>query len=85
MVKAQEHMSVVCSAINEISVSYTLATRFSERHRKGESWRSLRNKVSSGHDRTAALMNSQQLWLPAQDLHKIKPIDISAWAERRGS
>ena len=28
------------------------------------------------------LRNSQQLWLPTQDLHKIKPVNISAWTGR---
>lgn len=35
--------------------------------------------MSSGHDGTIVLKNSQQLWLPAQNLHKMKPINISAW------
>lgn len=87
VVKAQEHMSVVCSAINEISLSHTLPTRFDEHHGQGKSWRSLRKRVKRCPlDMTGQLCSwTQQLWLPAQDLHKTKPIDISAWAERRGS
>lgn len=34
--------------------------------------------VPSGHDRTLALMNAQQLWLPTQDPHKIKPVNKQA-------
>jgi hypothetical protein len=40
--------------------------------------------VSSGHDRTAALMSSQQLCLPAQDLHRMKPVDDTAWSMEHG-
>lgn len=36
-------------------------------------------KLSSGHYRVSAFMNSQQMQLPAQDLHKIKPISIPVW------
>lgn len=32
--------------------------------------------VSSGHDRTSTHMNSQQLCLPAQDLNKVKPVNM---------
>ena len=35
--------------------------------------------ASSGCDKTDALKNSQQLWLPAHDLHETKPVTISAW------
>lgn len=31
---------------------------------------------SSGHSRTTAIMNSFQLWLTTQDLHKISPVYI---------
>ena len=30
----------------------------------------------SGHDMTAAHINAQNLWLPAYDLHKTKPVRI---------
>jgi hypothetical protein len=35
-------------------------------------------KQSLGHVRPAASMTLQKSWLPAQDLHTIKPIDIPA-------
>jgi hypothetical protein len=38
-------------------------------------------KLSSGHDRTTTPLNSQQLWLPARHLNKIKLVDILAWGE----
>lgn len=31
--------------------------------------------LSSGYDR-----NSQELWLPAQDLYKVNPVSILAWS-----
>lgn len=34
--------------------------------------------VSSGYGRKIILMNSRQLWLPTQDLHKSKPVNIPA-------
>lgn len=34
--------------------------------------------VSSGHERTDALMDSQQLELPTQDPHKTKPVNTPA-------
>lgn len=73
-------MTVEVLVINET----TLATRLRDNHRKrkefkrlkaGEVWRS----SVSGHSRTTALMNSQELWLPAQDLSKINPASIPAW------
>ena len=36
--------------------------------------------MSSGHDNIIAL-NSQTLWLLAQDLHKVKPIKSPTWSE----
>lgn len=39
--------------------------------------------VSSEHDSTAALLNTKQLWLPAQDQYEIKPICILVWSEFR--
>lgn len=33
----------------------------------------------SGGERDVVLMNSKQLWLLAQDLYKIKPINITVW------
>lgn len=38
--------------------------------------------VSSSSNRTWVLMNSQQLWLPEQYLHKIKPVSIMVEQER---
>jgi hypothetical protein len=35
-------------------------------------------KVSSGYDGTTEFMTSHQLGLPAQDLHRIKPVSIEA-------
>lgn len=32
--------------------------------------------MSPGHVRAVVVMNSLKLWLPAQDLHKIKRINI---------
>jgi hypothetical protein len=32
------------------------------------------------HDRIATLMSSQQLRFRAQDVHKIKPVDVLAWS-----
>ena len=32
------------------------------------------NKTASGHNRNSAFEDLQQLWLPAQDLCKIKPV-----------
>lgn len=32
--------------------------------------------MSSGYDRAAALVNWLQLWLPAHDLYKIKPVSM---------
>lgn len=34
--------------------------------------------ASSGYDRATALVNSGQLWLPAQGLHKAKPVTVLA-------
>lgn len=39
--------------------------------------------VSSEHDSTATLLNTKQLWLPAQDQYEIKPIFILVWSEFR--
>lgn len=35
--------------------------------------------MPSEHDSTIALMNTQQVWLLAQDLLKTKPVNILAW------
>lgn len=35
--------------------------------------------MSSGHAMVTAHMNSQQLWLHAQDLHKTEPISTPAF------
>lgn len=40
--------------------------------------------VSSGHDIAVALMNSQQLWLFAQEMHKFKADNMQA-SMREGS
>jgi hypothetical protein len=39
-------------------------------------------RVLVGHDNTIVLMNSQYLWFPMQDLHKIKPVYIIVEGER---
>lgn len=39
----------------------------------------IRVKMSSGHDRYVAVMNSQQLCVLAQALHRITAITILAW------
>lgn len=36
-------------------------------------------KCFYGHGMAMALMSSQQLCLPAQDLHEIKSVNIPAW------
>jgi hypothetical protein len=41
----------------------------------------LKETGCSGYDRTNELMNSQK-WLPVQDLHTIKPINIPGWRRR---
>ena len=38
--------------------------------------------VSSGHDRSTALMHSQQLLLTTSDLNSIKPVNILAQNEK---
>lgn len=38
--------------------------------------------VSCGPDMAPVLTNSQQLWFPTQDLHKMEPVSISAWMEK---
>lgn len=35
--------------------------------------------MSSEHDIAVALRNSLQVWLLAEDLHKIRPDNIPAW------
>ena len=35
--------------------------------------------LASIRDIAEAFMNFLQLWLPAHDLHKIEPINISSW------
>lgn len=37
-------------------------------------------KVSFGHTRAVAHMNSERLWQHAQDLHKLKPDNMLAWS-----
>lgn len=52
------------------------------KERKSQSSRKkiyLYETVSSGHDGTVALMNSEQLWLATQDLCNVKPVN-SSWA-----
>lgn len=39
--------------------------------------------MTAGHDRGTASINSQDLWLPAQDLQDIQPVIVLAW--RQGS
>lgn len=38
--------------------------------------------LTSGHDMTIALMNPQPLWLSAQELHMIRPANITPWVGR---
>lgn len=58
-----------CSAINETSIPHTLPLKLKEHHRRatfGDRGQGEWGKtVSSGHDRTIALMNSH-VWLPAK-------------------
>ena len=35
--------------------------------------------MSSGHDRNIVLIDAKQLWLLAQDWHKIKPVGSLSW------
>lgn len=44
-----------------------------------ESGEDKRETMSSGQDGSNVLMSSQHLWLPAHDLHKIKPTIILEW------
>ena len=44
--------------------------------RKGEEFYEM---LSSGHDKAVTLMNLQKLWLPAEDLQEIKPVNIPEW------
>lgn len=53
-----------------------------ERYQEPELWDD-QNETVFWNDRTPALMNSEQLWLPAQDLHKYKLINTASW--RRSS
>lgn len=41
-----------------------------------------RNKTVSKHGRTTAPRNSQQVWLPADNLDKIKPVNTPAWSRK---
>lgn len=43
---------------------------------KSKEWKRCFETVSSGNDKTPAPMSSQQVWLPSQNLHKIKPVNI---------
>lgn len=65
------------------------AARLSDRHRRGsrvmerarsqEDWS---KTLSSARDKSPEAMDSQQPWLPAEDLRKIKPVGIPAWRRR---
>lgn len=46
---------------------------------RARDWEQWNETVSSEHDGTTGLVNSQELWMPAQDLHKVKPFIIPAW------
>lgn len=35
--------------------------------------------LSSGHDMAMILMNSKQLWLKSQNLHKLEPVKSLSW------
>lgn len=37
--------------------------------------------MTAGHDRGTASINSQDLWLPAQDLQDIQPVIVLAWRQ----
>lgn len=84
---SREQVSAECSPINGTPVSYAFTQRVKEHVKEGQkdctrqSLRGLCETVSSGHGRASAPMNSQKLWLPAQELHKIKPLNIPAWIE----
>lgn len=35
--------------------------------------------VCPEHERTVSLVDRQQLWLPAHELHKMKPVNVTMW------
>lgn len=61
--------------------SSTIMPEIAERWQKLEIREDQMKRVSSGYIRATRLMNSQQQWLPLQDLHKFKPVNIPAWRE----
>lgn len=80
-----EEVCVECTAINGASVSQphllVPGNHFRKRDRKIERQRSGRpgEKLSSGHDRTVALVSSRHLQMTAQDLYESKAVDAPAW------
>lgn len=67
----------------------TLPTRLGNHPRRGNGkavkargQRELKQNMSSGHDRTAAHMNSQKVGLLKQDTHKIRLANIPALREK---
>lgn len=48
---------------------------------RATSWEGWCKMESSGHDKFTIQKNSQYLWLSAQDLQKIKPVNILVWEE----
>lgn len=71
-----------------IYISPFSTTRLREHHKrrsrkiaKARAHKNCYEIVSSGNDTSIALLNVQQLWLSAQDSHKIKSVQIPAWME----
>ena len=79
-----------CSALTWPSLSPTHFLRSREHSRRGNG-KNVRPRAqeecygmqSSGPDVTVALLNSVPLWIPAQDLYKIKPARMSQRWDRR--
>lgn len=65
-------------------VYHTFSPRLKDHGRKEEGTilraRGQGAKQCSGHDKIATLTNSQELWMPTQDLHE--PVNISAWSRK---
>lgn len=56
-----------------------------ERFQDVEVWVDREKQPSSGPDRNAAPMHVEQLWLPVQIHHEIKPVSFPLWKERGGA
>lgn len=72
----------------DISISPSFS-KLRDHHRRGarktirsRGWEDADEIVSPGHDKTESLMNSQQLVLHIQNLHKMKPLNIPVWSRR---